>query len=162
MSTLNKNLVIKLRDFFSTKTGTVCLLILLKIHKELIMFGLLKMFYYFFNSGFKLINPNTNPLKYAPIQVKYIATILLACFWCLAFGVYFKKFEGIGYNMFGHIAVISMAFITWGVFKLSKNIYGPRQGTQAYLRTPDFASRCDELTDEERLASIETLNKKDN
>jgi len=126
------------------------------------MFGLLKMFYYFFNSGFKLINPNTNPLKYAPIQVKYIATILLACFWCLAFGVYFKKFEGIGYNMFGHIAVISMAFITWGVFKLSKNIYGPRQGTQAYLRTPDFASRCDELTDEERLASIETLNKKDN
>jgi hypothetical protein len=53
-------------------------------------------------------------------------------------------------------------FITWGVFKLSKKIYGPRQGTQAYLRTPDFASRCDELTDEERLTRIETLNKKDN
>ena len=72
------------------------------------------------------------------------------------------KFDGIGYNMIGHIAVISMAFITWGVFKLSKNVYGPRQGTESYLRTPDFASRCDELTDEERHARSETLSKKDN
>ena len=126
------------------------------------MFGLLKMLYYLLNSGFKLLNPNTNPLKYAPMQVKLVASILLACFWCLAFGVYFKKFDGIAYNMFGHIAVIGMAFITWGVFKLSKKIYGPRQGTQAYLRTPDFASRCDELSNEERLARIEALNKKDN
>jgi hypothetical protein len=124
------------------------------------MFGLAKMLYYLFKSGNKIINPNVNPLKHAPIQIKYIATILLACFWCLAFGMYFKKFEGIAYNMFGHMAVISMAFITWGVFRLSKNIYGPRQGTQAYLRSPDFASRCDELTDEERLDRIETLNKK--
>ena len=126
------------------------------------MFGLLKMLYYLFNTSNKIINPNLNPLKYAPLQVKFIATILLACFWCLAFGVYFKKFDGIGYNMFGHIAVISMTFITWGVFKLSKKIYGPRQGTQAYLRAPDFASRCDELNDEERLARIEILKKKNN
>ena len=63
--------------------------------------------------------------------------------------------------MFGHIAVISMVFVTWGVFKLSKNIYGPRQGTQSYLRTPDFASRCDELSDEQRLSLTSTLNKKD-
>jgi hypothetical protein len=125
------------------------------------MFGLLKLFYHLFNSGFKLLNPNTNPLKYAPFQVKFIASILLACFWCLAFGLYFKKFQGIGYNMFGHIAVISMVFVTWGVFKLSKNIYGPRQGTQSYLRTPDFASRCDELSDEQRLSLTSTLNKKD-
>ncbi|WP_215332815.1 hypothetical protein [Polynucleobacter corsicus] len=124
------------------------------------MFGLLKMFYYLLNSGFKLVNPNMNPLRYAPLQVKLVASILLACFWCLAFGEYFKKFDGIAYNMFGHIAVIGMAFITWGVFKLSKNIYGPRQGTQAYLRTPDFASRCDELTDEQRATIIKTLNKK--
>ena len=124
------------------------------------MFGLLKMFYHLFNSGFKLINPNTNPLKYAPFQVKFIASILLACFWCLAFGLYFQKFQGITYNMFGHIAVISMAFVTWGVFKLSKNIYGPRQGTQAYLRTPDFASRCDELADEDRLIFATALIKK--
>ena len=129
-------------------------------HRGFLMFGIVKMLYYLLKSGNKLINPNVNPLKYAPVQVKFIATILLACFWCLAFGVYFKQFEGITYNMFGHIAVISMAFITWGVFNLSKKIYGPRQGTQAYLRTPDYASRCDELTDEERLYRVDALNKK--
>ena len=124
------------------------------------MFSILKLFYYLLKSGNKLLNPNLNPLKYAPIHIKYIATILLACFWCLAFGLYFKKFEGIGYNMFGHMAVISMSFITWGVFQLSKKTYGMRIGTAAYLRMPDASSRCDELTDEERLVRVNALEKK--
>ncbi len=124
------------------------------------MFGLLKFFYYLLKSGNQLINPNLNPLKYAPPQIKYIATILLACFWCLSFGLYFQKFQGIGYNMLGHIAVISMVFVTWGVFELSKKTYGNRQGTLAYLRMPDASSRCDELTDEARLARVSALDKK--
>jgi fatty acid desaturase len=124
------------------------------------MFSVLKLFYYLFKSGNKLLNPNLNPLRYAPPYVKYFATILLACFWCLAFGLYFKNFEGIGYNMFGHIAVISMVFVTWGVFQLSKKTYGKRNGTLAYLRMPDASSRCDELTDEERSARVSALDKK--
>lgn len=59
---------------------------------------------------------------------RYLATILLASFWCLAFGVYFGDIQNIGYNMLGHAAVISMAFVTWAVFKQSDRIYGPRKG----------------------------------
>lgn len=125
------------------------------------MFTVLKFLYFLFKSGNKLINPNLNPLKYAPPQVRYIATVLLACFWCLAFGLYFKKFESIGYNMVGHIAVISMVFVTWGVFQLSEKTYSMRNGTVDYLRMPDASSRCDELTDEVRLARVSHLDQKD-
>ena len=72
-------------------------------------------------------------------------------FWCLAFGVYFGDIQNIGYNMLGHAAVISMAFVTWAVFKQSNRIYGPRKGTQEWLRMPDRSSRCDEMTDEQRI-----------
>ena len=39
------------------------------------------------------------------IHIRYFATILLACFWCLAFGLYFGEFLFIGYNMLGHVDV---------------------------------------------------------
>jgi hypothetical protein len=91
--------------------------------------------------------------------VRYFTTVLLACFWCLAFGLYFKDFLIIGYNMLGHIAVISMAFITWAVFKQFNRIYSPRVGTQDWLRMPDRSSRCDEMTEEQRLEKIKELNK---
>ena len=98
-----------------------------------------------------LLDPNLNPLRHAPAFVRYFATVLLATFWCLAFGVYFGDIQNIGYNMMGHTAVISMAFVTWAVFKQVDRIYGSREGTQDWLRMPDRSSRCDEMTDEQRL-----------
>jgi hypothetical protein len=118
------------------------------------MYSVLKFFYFIFQKGRQLLDPNLNPLRHAPSHIRYFATILLACFWCLAFGLYFSDFLLIGYNMLGHIAVISMAFVTWTMFKQFNRIYGPRGGTQDWLRMPDRSSRCDEMTEEERLRKI--------
>ena len=122
------------------------------------MYSILKFIYFLSGKGWSIINPNLNPLRHAPLYVRYFTTILLACFWCLAFGLYFKDFFLIGYNMLGHIAVISMAFITWAVFKQFNRIYSPRVGTQDWLRMPDRSSRCDEMTEEQRLEKIKELN----
>jgi hypothetical protein len=67
----------------------------------------------------------------------------------------------IGYNMFGHIAIISMAFGTWAVFRSVEKSYGPREGTVDFLRMPDRSSRCDDLTDEERMARAREWNNRD-
>jgi hypothetical protein len=116
-------------------------------------------FKFLFNKGRSVLDPNLNPLRHAPLHIRYFATILLGCFWCLAFGLYFKDFQLIGFNMLGHIAVISMAFITWTVFKQFDRIYRPRDGTQEWLRMPDRSSRCDEMTDEQRALRITDLKK---
>ena len=118
------------------------------------MYSVLKFFYFVFQKGRHLIDPNLNPLRHAPSHIRYFAAVLLACFWCLAFGLYFGDFLLIGYNMMGHIAVISMGFITWTVFKQFDRIYGPREGTREWLRMPDRSSRCDEMTEEQRLEKI--------
>jgi len=47
------------------------------------------------------------------VYVKYFLSILLGCFWSLAFGLYIGELLTIGYNMLGHIAIISMVFVTW-------------------------------------------------
>ena len=122
------------------------------------MYSILKFIYFLLGKGWGILNPNLNPLRHAPLYVRYFTTVLLACFWCLAFGLYFKDFFIIGYNMLGHIAVISMAFITWAVFKQFNRIYSPRVGTQDWLRMPDRSSRCDEMTEEQRLEKIKELN----
>jgi hypothetical protein len=54
----------------------------------------------------------------------------------------------------GHTAAITMAFVTWAVFKQFDRIYGARAGTQEWLRMPDRSSRCDEMTEEQRLEKI--------
>jgi hypothetical protein len=121
------------------------------------MFSILKFFYLLITKGGSILNPNLNPLRHAPAHIRYFATVLLACFWCLAFGLYFKEFLFIGYNMLAHMAVISMAFITWMVFKQFDRIYSPRAGTVEWLRMPDKSSRCDELSDEQRVEKAKDL-----
>ena len=115
------------------------------------MFAVLKFIYILYRAFKDGLNPNINSLRHAPVYLRYLTSILLACFWCLAFGVYFGDIQNIGYNMLGHAAVISMAFVTWAVFKQVNRIYGPREGTQEWLRMPDRSSRCDEMTDEQRI-----------
>jgi len=119
------------------------------------MFSVLKFIYILFKAFRDGLNPNLNSLRYAPTYLKYFTSIMLACFWCLAFGLYIGELLTIGYNMIGHIALITMAFSTGYVMQLFKKTYGPRQGTVEYLRMPDYSSRCDELTEQQRLAKIE-------
>lgn len=123
------------------------------------MYAVLKFFYFLMIKGGSILNPNLNPLRHAPSHIRYFATILLASFWCLAFGLYFKEFLVIGYNMIGHIAVISMAFVTWSLFKQFDRVYGRKTGTQDWLRMPDRSSRCDEMTDEQRVVKVNNLRK---
>jgi hypothetical protein len=111
---------------------------------------MIKFFWSLSSASWDLLNPNINPLRHAPIHIKYFASILLGCFWSLAFGVYAGELLYIGHNMIGHIAIISMVFGTWAVFRSVENVYGPRSNTVDWLRAPDRSSRCDELTDEQR------------
>ena len=117
------------------------------------MFSVLKFIYIVFCASRDVINPNINPLRPAPVYVKYFLSILLGCFWSLAFGLYIGELLTIGYNMLGHIAIISMVFATWGVFRSVENTYKPRTGVN-WLRAPDHSSRCDELTEDQRLESM--------
>ena len=118
------------------------------------MTSALNLFDFMFQKLRSLLDPNLNPLRHAPAFVRYLSTILLASFWCLAFGMYVGNIQNIGYNMMGHAAVISMAFVTWAAFKQVDRVYGPREGTQDWLRMPDRSSRCDEMTEEQRLNKI--------
>ena len=115
------------------------------------MFSVLKFIFLMFRSGRNLLNPDMNPLRHAPAHIKYFASIMLGCFWSLAFGLYVGELLTIGYNMIGHIAVISMVFATWAVFQAFDRTYKPRSGTQDWLRASDRSSRCDEMTDEQRV-----------
>jgi len=111
----------------------------------------LSLFELIFQKLRSLLDPNLNLLRHAPDFVRYLVAILLASFWCLAIGVYFGDIQNIGYNITGHAAIITMTFVTWAVFKPSNRIDGSRKGTQEWLRMPDRSSRCDEMTDEQRL-----------
>jgi hypothetical protein len=117
------------------------------------MFGLIKFIALLFRSGVQLLDPDKNQLRHAPMEVKYLASILLGTFWCLAFGIWTGELLWIGYNMIGHVLIITMAFVTAGVFYYFKKTYEPRIGAD-YLRSPDRSPRCQELTDEERLAAV--------
>lgn len=117
------------------------------------MFSVLKFIWLISRSSWNIMNPHLNPLRHAPAHIKYFASILLGCFWSLAFGLYIGELLTIGYNMIGHIAIISMVFGTWAVFRSVENVYTPRKGVQ-WLRAPDHSSRCDELTKDQRLAAI--------
>ena len=128
---------------------------------EINMWGLIKIFWALYKSGRGILNPNYNPMRHAPAEVKFLATVILACFWCLAFGIFAGELLTIGYNMVGHVAIVSMAFGTWAVFRQFKRTYGVRAGTADFLRMPDRSSRCDEMTEEERVARVKEWNNRD-
>jgi hypothetical protein len=109
------------------------------------MFSVLKFFYLLFKSFPDLMNIDRNALKGVPDPTKYLAMIMLSCFWCLAFGLYVGELFFIGYNMIGHVAVVTMVFVTWWTFK-SLSLQGAKSPTSDYLRMPDRSSRCDEYT----------------
>ena len=127
------------------------------------MFGLIKFFIAFYKSAFEVLHPDRNDLRHAPASIKYIASILLACFWCLAFGLYFGELLYIGYNMIGHIAIVSMVFVTVAVFRYFRRTYAPPmtllRSEFELLRDPSRAPKCYEMTEQERLAAAVVLNR---
>lgn len=114
------------------------------------MFSILKFIWIVFKAFPSLLNINKNALANIPDPAKYGGMIMLSCFWCLAFGLYIGELLTIGYNMVGHVAIITMVFVTWWTFK-GLNRTNARGAN--YLRMPDYSSRCDELTEEQRLAA---------
>jgi len=113
------------------------------------MFGFVKFLILLVKTFYHLLDPNKNGMKAAPISVKYIASILLACFWALAFTLYIGEIWLLGYNLFGHMAIVTMAFVTWIVIKTIQKQY-PDRPLIDQLRTPDRSQRDYEMTDQER------------
>ncbi|MDC6486402.1 hypothetical protein PQZ12_01545 [Methylophilaceae bacterium] len=70
-----------------------------------------------------IIHPSHNPLKHAPKEYAFMATLVLACFWCLSFGLYMGEYLAIGESMLGHIAIITMVFVTLITFQSFKKKY---------------------------------------
>ena len=121
------------------------------------MFSLLKFFFIIFRGGWNIVNPNINPLRSAPPHIKYFASILLGCFWSLAFGLYTAQFFFIGFNMIAHIGIISMVFVTWYTFRHFRKAYG--SVPYPLMRDPNFSPKCYEMTDGEKLAAAERADK---
>lgn len=113
------------------------------------MFGLIRFLRFLFVSFVQLLDPDRNALKDAPPQIKYITSILLASFWAVAFSLYFGELATLGYNVIGHVAVVSMAFVTWAVFRHFRRTYTERSEYDI-LRDPARAPKCYELTEAER------------
>lgn len=113
------------------------------------MFAVLKFIWIVCRAFPGLLNIRTNALAAVPDPTKYLAMIMLSCFWALAFSLYVGEIMTIGYNILGHIAIITMAFVTWWTFRGFLRRQPARSGTD-YLRAPDRSSRCDEYTDEQR------------
>ena len=123
------------------------------------MFGLFKFIWLTGKSFLGLLSVDRNALKRVPDESKYLAMIMLSCFWCLAFGLYMGELFFIGYNMIGHVLLVTMCFMTWWTFRS----YRSRQSTEVkrgenFLRMPDRSSRCDEFSDEQRIELSKHIN----
>lgn len=121
------------------------------------MFGLIRFLITLYRAALQILDPDRNALKDAPPQIKYITSVFLASFWALAFGLYTGELWYLGYNIIGHFAVVTMAFVTWLVFRHFKSTYTKRSEYDL-LRDPARAPKCYELTDQERLNAIKKFN----
>lgn len=123
------------------------------------MFGLFKFTWLLSLTFFGLLNVDRNALKRVPDESKYLAMIMLSCFWCLAFGLYVGELFFIGYSMLGHVLLVTMCFMTWWTFRAYRSRQTPyvKRG-ENFLRMPDRSSRCDDLSDEQRIELSKHVN----
>jgi hypothetical protein len=93
-----------------------------------------------------------NKFKYDVPYARYLPAVRLGR-WDgkVAFGLYVGELYFIGHSMLGHIALVTMVFVTWWVFRgyQEQAKYPPRHGDN-YLRAPDRSARDDEMSDEQR------------
>lgn len=121
------------------------------------MWGIWKFIAALYRAAWHLLDPDRNALLHAPPQIRYSASVLLACLWCLAFGIWAGELWMIGYNMLGHILVVSMAFITWIMIKNILARY-PERDQYELLRDPARYPKCYDMTDEERIQAAQRHN----
>lgn len=115
------------------------------------MFGLVKFMLLVLKTFNNLLDVEQNALRTVPNSYKYLVMIILSCFWALVFGLYIGEVYFIGYSMIGHVALITMAFVTYWIFNnlnSTKNL-SMRQNYEL-LRDPLRTPKCYELTDDER------------
>ncbi|MFY9137048.1 hypothetical protein [Zwartia sp.] len=123
------------------------------------MFGIFKFIWLMMTAFIGLLSVDRNALVRVPNETKYLAMIMLSCFWCLAFGLYMGELFFIGYNMIGHVLLITMCFVTWMTFRAYRTRQTPyvKRG-ENFLRMPDRSSRCDDLSDERRLELAKNMS----
>lgn len=123
------------------------------------MYGLLKFLVLVFRTFRDLLSVDRNALASVPASYKYLVMIMLSCFWALAFGLYVGEVYFIGYSMMGHIALITMAFVTWYTFRNLKRIHAwSMRNNYELLRDPNRIPKCYEMTDQERTQAAEKLD----
>ena len=71
----------------------------------------------------EFLNPSYNALRNSPPEWKFLASIILATFWGLAFGIFTGELLFIGYSILGHYALLFCVFLTWSVFKITHKRY---------------------------------------
>lgn len=123
------------------------------------MYGLIKFLIAVITTFRDLLSVDRNALASVPTPYKYLVMIMLSCFWALAFGLYVGEVYFIGYSMIGHIALITMAFVTWYTFRNVKRIYDQSmRDSYELLRDPARSPKCYEMTEEERAQAAINLN----
>ena len=91
------------------------------------MLGLFKIIKFMFS----LVNPATNALSNAPLEWKYLATNVLAFMWCVSFGITVGEYITIGYSIIGHIALITMCFVTYYTLTYSRKNFDAKEKDDA-------------------------------
>ena len=74
----------------------------------------------------QFLDPTWNALSSAHGEWKCTMSIILAGMWCLIFGIYTAELTFIGYNILGHIALITGIFVTHRAFRTARE-YSPNK-----------------------------------
>ena len=88
--------------------------------------------------AYGLLDGTKNALRTAPTEYKYLVSNLLAAMWCIGFGIYTAELLFIGYNIIGHIAIITCVFFTFFMFRAverqreTENTVGFKQQSQSH------------------------------
>lgn len=72
----------------------------------------------------QFLDPTWNAQSSAPGEWKYTMSVILAGMWYLIFSIYTAELAFIGYNILGHIALITGTFVTHRAFRTTR-VYAP-------------------------------------
>jgi hypothetical protein len=127
------------------------------------MFGLIKFLWAVVVTFRDLLHVDRNALRTVPTPTKYLAMIMLSLFWCLAFGLYVGEQLFIATSMMGHIALVTMSFVTWWLFRhLHATYFRPMTLLRhefELLRDPARGPKCYDMTEQERVDAIMRLSR---
>ncbi|MDC3032407.1 hypothetical protein OA249_00410 [Litorivicinus sp.] len=82
----------------------------------------------------QFLDPTWNALSNVPGEWKCTMSVVLAGMWCVIFGIYTAELAFIGYDILGHIALITEIFVTHRVFRTARE-YSPQIADESDLAT---------------------------